>query len=236
MRSKCPINQLFLILELTLDFPGLNPNSLLWSRLRLLWALSEASFRPGSISCPRCEIQLLESFDLQFFTNEGSAFAGLAFAAGPDLTLEPWDLGRGLQARTGWHVEDPFPGVPGVGASVQDQHAPDSLFPLTADVCSWHLFQAESHFAIDFLLVPPPPPPASLGEALNLAHHQDSPFQTAVCILRGARNLCAAFCLACVERKTVVAMTYRESPPQVESCQACPSTLLCPVSMPLHQP
>lgn len=159
MHSKCPINQLLLIPELTLDFPGLNPNSLLWSRLRLLRALSEASFRPGSISCPRCEIQLLESFDLQFFTSEGSALAGLAFAAGPDLTLEPWDLGRGLQARTGWHVEDPFPGVPGVRASVQAQHAPDSLFPLTADICSWHFFQAESHFATDFLSGTNPPAP-----------------------------------------------------------------------------
>lgn len=100
---------------MTLDFPGLNPSSLLWSRLRLLWALSGAFFRSGSIPPPRCEIQLLESFDLQFFTSEASALAGLALAPGPDLTLELWVLGRGLQARAGGHVEGPFPGVPGVG-------------------------------------------------------------------------------------------------------------------------
>ena len=63
----------------------------------------------------------------------------------------------------------PFPGVPGVGGLLsRPRHALDSLTPLTADVCSWHFFQVESHFAISCPVSShlPPTTPALAWEKL----------------------------------------------------------------------
>lgn len=95
--------------------------------------------------------------------------------------------------------KDPFPGVPGMeGLPSRPQHALDST--LSLQLCVPSIF-SKLNLTLLFpvhsqaLMASP-----SLGEALDLAYHQDFPFQTAVWYLGGARSLWD-LSIACIRRR-----------------------------------
>lgn len=134
----------------------------------------------------------------------------------------------------------PFPGVLGVGGLLS---RPDMLWilsPLSLQMCVPDIF-SKLNLTLLFPVQSrhrPPPHNSRPGRSSGPCSQPEIfPFQTAVS--RGALGISVSHASppwpGLHGEREGVAMTQRESPPQVQRIQACPSNPFCPVSMPLCQ-